>query len=137
MHRMSETTGVESVHHTDGDGETAMGGTGAVIHRISGAFFFGATGTISSVLDRLNVTPRAHVFDLTDVNFVDATAAQLLKDFIRRAGAKGASVHIAGASGEVLSHLARYGLDSVALPRHDSVEACLRGLSSPSSSPSP
>jgi sulfate permease, SulP family len=125
MHRMSETTGVESVHHDDGNGETETGVTGAVIHRISGAFFFGATGTISSVLDRLNVTPKAHVFDLSDVTFVDATAAQLLKDFIRRAKFKGTSVHIAGASEEVGHHLSRYGLTADAAPQHTSVEACL------------
>jgi SulP family sulfate permease len=93
-----------------------------------GALFFGASGTVSQVLERINEPPRAHIIDLTHVSFADSTAAHLLRTFIRRAKAKGVAVYLAGASTGLRDALAKYGLQESDAPHLPTVEACVAAL---------
>jgi SulP family sulfate permease len=68
-----------------------------VVYRISGAFFFGAAGTVAGVLDRLAEHPKAYVIDFTAVPVVDSTAAATIDGFVRKANRHGAKVIISGA----------------------------------------
>ena len=46
-----------------------------MVYRISGAFFFGANGAVSGVLERIG-RPRVFVLDFSDVPMVDSTGAK-------------------------------------------------------------
>ena len=67
-----------------------------MVYRISGAFFFGASAAVSSVLDRIGEHPRIFVLDFTDVPLVDSTAAKGLEGFGHKLTRSGAQVWFAG-----------------------------------------
>jgi sulfate permease, SulP family len=52
---------------------------GAVVYRISGAFFFGAAAAVSSALDGIGEHPKVFVLDFSDVPLVDSTAGKALE----------------------------------------------------------
>ena len=113
LHRMSQMVEVETGTRlvTEDVPDTADGGSapyepggasGEVqVYRISGAFFFGTTAAISSVLGRIGERPQAFVLDLTQVPLVDSTAANALKSFALKLSAAGTRVYFAGASASV------------------------------------
>ncbi len=70
-----------------------------VIHRIAGPFFFGSAEAVAAVLDRLGERPRAYVLDLSEVPFLDSTAAAAMAGFVRRAGRHGCTVYVSGVRG--------------------------------------
>jgi SulP family sulfate permease len=81
-----------------------------LVHRISGAFFFGSAATVGVALDRLSEQPRAYVLDLSAVPMLDSTAAATIEGFLRKAHRHHATVHIAGASIAVRRTLFAHGL---------------------------
>ncbi len=81
-----------------------------VVYRISGAFFFGATATVSSVLDRIGTHPSVFVLDFSDVPIVDSTAAKALEAFVRKLRASGTKVYFAGTARNVRRVLLLSGL---------------------------
>lgn len=82
----------------------------ALVYRISGAFFFGATAAVSSVLDRIGEHPKVFVLDFTDVPLVDTTAAKSLEGFVEKLHRSGTSVYFAGARQPVRRTLLAAGL---------------------------
>jgi SulP family sulfate permease len=82
----------------------------ALVYRISGAFFFGATAAVSSVLDRIGEHPKVFVLDFTDVPLVDTTAAKSLEGFVEKLHRSGTSVYFAGARQSVRRTLLSAGL---------------------------
>lgn len=68
-----------------------------VTFRISGAFFFGAAGTVASVLDELSAHPKAYVIDFSAVPVLDSTAAATIAGFVRKAARHDAAVFISEA----------------------------------------
>jgi SulP family sulfate permease len=125
IHRMSQVTGVEEhVPQVEGDkADTANGervpydpSRGAdpdvVVYRISGAFFFGAAGTVSGVLDRIADRHKALVLDFAAVPFIDTTAANSIEGVVRKAHRHGVVVIISGAATAVRKALAARGIDT-------------------------
>jgi SulP family sulfate permease len=122
LHRMAETvevqTGAKLVAEDVAD--TANGqreayepvapGERILVYRISGAFFFGATAAVSSVLDRIGDRPEAFVLDFTSVPLVDSTAANALGSFVRSLRSSGTLVYFAGTTSTVQGMLLRAGL---------------------------
>jgi SulP family sulfate permease len=82
----------------------------ALVYRISGAFFFGATATVSAVLDRIGEHPKVFVLDFTEVPLVDTTAAKSLEGFVDKLHRSGTSVYFAGARPSVRRTLLTAGL---------------------------
>jgi SulP family sulfate permease len=82
----------------------------ALVYRISGAFFFGATAAVSAVLDRIGEHPKVFVLDFTDVPLVDTTAAKSLESFVEKLHRSGTSVYFAGARQSVRRTLLAAGL---------------------------
>jgi SulP family sulfate permease len=78
--------------------------------RISGAFFFGAAGAVSAVLDRIGEHPRAYVINMADVPLMDSSGAATLEGFARKAARRGAALHIAGARPAVRQALEAHGV---------------------------
>ena len=78
-----------------------------VVYRIRGAFFFGATASVSAVLDRIGERPKIFVLDFTDVPLVDSTAAKALEGFVTKLHRGGTTVFFAGAGQECAANPAR------------------------------
>ncbi|MGD8831997.1 MAG: STAS domain-containing protein, partial [Pseudomonadales bacterium] len=123
IHRMSQTTAIEShlplvmedqADAPDGarkpyDERRAMD-PDVVVYRISGAFFFGASASIGSVLDRISDTHRALIVDFRAVPFLDSTAAKTIEGLARKAGRHGAQVYLTGTSHELRRALFTQGV---------------------------
>lgn len=92
-----------------------------VVHRISGAFFFGAAAAVGAALDRIAASPRAHVLDLGGAPVLDSTAAATLEGFARKARRQGATVHVAGARAAVRRTLLAHGARAAGMRFHPDV----------------
>ena len=106
LHRMAQAvevqTGVAMVAEDQADdapGEVRLPyDPDIVVHRISGAFFFGSAANVAIALDHLAERPKAFVLDFSAVPLLDSTAASTIESFVRKAGRRHAAVHIAGAN---------------------------------------
>jgi len=122
LHRMAEAVEVEGGGSIIADDEADTTGVartpytpqafngGAMVYRISGAFFFGATAAVSAVLDRIGTHPKVFVLDFTDVPLVDTTAAKTLEAFVHKLHHSGTEVYFAGARQSVRRTLLMAGL---------------------------
>jgi len=68
-----------------------------VVYHLSGAFFFGAASTVGSVLDRIADQRRNFILDVSDVPFLDSTAANIIAGAARKADKAGVRFFITGA----------------------------------------
>jgi SulP family sulfate permease len=81
-----------------------------MVYKISGAFFFGATARVLTVLDRLGATPRLLVLDYAEVPLIDTAAARSLVAFVNKLKRSGTAVIFAAARPSVRQTLNRAGL---------------------------
>lgn len=129
MHRMSEAIAVETRSHRQEVPEREYDTVpGVIIHRISGAFFFGAAGTVATALDRINETPRAIILDFANVPFVDVSAAHALLGFIEKSNRQQVPVYLAAASLHVRRELLANGIRKPLVSYGPTVEACLAAI---------
>ena len=123
LHRMAEAVEIDgggsilSEDLPDDVGRPAEAYTGmpkadadVQVYRIRGAFFFGATSTIVSTLDRMGQMPKAFVFDFSAVPLADSTAAKSLEAFAHKLKRHGTRFFIAGAIPSVRRTLFKAGL---------------------------
>jgi SulP family sulfate permease len=122
IHRMSRATAVEtalpfvaedradSESGRDSYDQSAASDPDIAIYRITGALFFGAAGSIASVLDRISDRCRALVIDMSAVPFLDSTGANALEGVARGARRRGVRLVIAGAARDVRRDLALHGV---------------------------
>lgn len=138
LHRMAEAVEVEgggqiiAEDTADATGAARTAYTpqafdgGVMVYRISGAFFFGATATVSSVLDRMGTHPKVFVLDFTDVPLVDTTAAKALEGFVHKLHTAGTAVYFAGTRPSIRRTLLSAGLRKprvhYALTPNDAIE---------------
>ncbi len=122
LHRMAEATEIEGSgqliarDEADGTGAQrtvydphALNGD-AMVYRIRGAFFFGATAAVSAVLDRIGEHPKVFVIDFTEIPLVDSTAAKALEGFVQKLHHSGTQVYFVGARKSVRRTLLLSGL---------------------------
>ncbi len=81
-----------------------------MVYRISGAFFFGATARVLTVLERVGTPPRLLVLDFRDVPLIDSTAARSLVAFVHKLKRSGTEVNFAAARPNVRRTLSHAGL---------------------------
>jgi SulP family sulfate permease len=123
LHRMAESIEVQNGGTFSGDDQadddegerTAYDAKAAsdadfMVYKIRGAFFFGATATVSAALDEIGQYPRTFVFDLADVPLMDTTAAKALEAFVHKLRRDDTRVFIAGARAGVRRTLLAAGL---------------------------
>ncbi len=121
MHRMAEATDIEDgargalEDRPDAEGgrtpyRPADAAGGLMVYKASGALFFGATATMSMILDRVGSPPGSFVLDLSEVTLIDTTAAKALEGFARKLAKGGTRVLIAGARPPVRRALLHAGL---------------------------
>ena len=142
MHRMAEAIEVQTHHGGLVEDDVADGSNGTrkayseayatdpdiIIHRISGAFFFGAAGAVSSIIERISEEPKAFILDMSQVPFVDYSAAHSLRGFFRKAARLGARVYLTGASKSVRRDLIRFGIKKPLVHYGHSIEDCVRAV---------
>jgi SulP family sulfate permease len=114
MHRMAESIETEhgNVYGIDDAADESVGTADAdfMVYKISGAFFFGATATVSALLDRIGEYPRNFVLDFDEVPLVDITAAKMLEAFAHKLRQTDTRVFIAAARPKVRRTLLAAGL---------------------------
>ena len=81
-----------------------------MVYRISGAFFFGATARVLTVLDRVGALPRVFVIDFSEVPLIDFSAAHSLVTFVNKLKRSGTDVVFAAVRPSVRHMLNRAGL---------------------------
>jgi SulP family sulfate permease len=110
LHRMAQTVEVENARPLiDEDKPDSVNSNGrrpydvdlatnpdVAVHRISGAFFFGAAANVGAALDRIGEHPKAYVIDFSAVPVIDSTGAATIGGFVHKAHCRGAPVYIAG-----------------------------------------
>ena len=118
MHRMAEAVDIETAESLDDvadepgeryDPERATD-RDMMVYRISGAFFFGATARVLTVLERVGKPPRRLVLDLSDVPIIDTTAARSLNAFVKKLNRAGTTVYFAAARPKARHALVLAGL---------------------------
>jgi SulP family sulfate permease len=119
LHRMAQAvevqTGLPLVAEDEADARTPYNPAPAsdpeiLVHRISGAFFFGSAANVAVALDHLAERPKAFVLDVSAVPLLDSTAASTIESFVRKAARRHAQVHIAGAIPGVRAVLLHHGV---------------------------
>ena len=123
LHRMAEAVEVEGGRRTDRRGRCrrirrmsarptirTRFNDDVIVYRISGAFFFGATAAVSSVLDRIGAHPKTFMLDFAEVPLVDSTAAKALEGFVRKLQRAGTAVYFTSAGKSVRRTLRLAGL---------------------------
>jgi sulfate permease, SulP family len=135
LHRMAEVVEVEGHALVTEDrpdwenGRTGYARQGqdrdVMIFRISGAFFFGATAAVSTVLDRAGPKPKAFILDFQQVPLIDSTAAATLRGFVKRLNRAGTRVYFAGTRHRVRETLFTAGLTPPLVNYKTDTEAAL------------
>lgn len=123
LHRMAEAVEIDgggslvTEDVPDSTGRTAQPYAGmprlegdVLVYAIRGAFFFGATSTVVSTLDRMGQMPKAFIFDFSGVPLADSTAAKSLELFAQKLKKGGTRFFIAGAIPSVRRTLLKAGL---------------------------
>jgi sulfate permease, SulP family len=129
MHRMAEAIAVETRHHADQSPDAEYKTEpGIIIHRISGAFFFGAASTVSATLERINEVPKAFILDFAQVPFVDSSAAHALQGFLKKAAKQGAPVYLTAASLHVRRELIANGIKKPDVHYGQSIDVCIAAI---------
>jgi SulP family sulfate permease len=131
LHRMAETVEVEGGtlatedQADNGDDSTATTDfrDDVFVFRISGAFFFGATARVSTILDRIGERPRVFILDFSAVPLIDSTAAKALHGFVHKLQRSGTRIFFSGARASVRQTLAAAGLTAPVVSYSPSVEA--------------
>lgn len=117
IHRMAQAAEIQAgtalVEQDSGDfdrARTAYDSDAAsdpdiMTYRLSGAFFFGATAAMSTVLERTGPPPKALILDFTEVPLIDSTAAHALHAFIVKLKRHDCRVFVSGANRNVRKSL--------------------------------
>lgn len=122
LHRMAQTVEVENARQLIDDGKLDSGNgrkaddvdlatnPDVAVHRISGAFFFGAAGNVGAALDSIGEHPKAYVIDFSGVPVIDSSGAATVEGFVQKAYRRGARVYIAGARPAIRRTLLIHGV---------------------------
>ena len=139
MHRMAQAIEVQT-HHGAFIAEDRADGTSTafdskyaanpdiLIHRISGAFFFGAASTVAAILESIGDPPKAFILDFSQVPFVDYSAAHSLRSFIRKAAKHDSQVYLTGAPASVRRDLIRFGIKKPLVSYGHTIDDCIRAV---------
>jgi SulP family sulfate permease len=106
MHRMAEISAIRSQVRLDENQEDDSAFSDTAAHRLRlpsgvdvfelrGPLFFGVADHLIDLLQRTGPQPKAYVLNMRDVPLVDATGANVLRDFADRCQRRGIKVFIA------------------------------------------
>lgn len=122
IHRMSRMTEVEThrplVLRDEADDahprgvyqDEASANPDMLVYRITGALFFGASASISSVLDRIQDSPKTLIVDFSSVPFLDSTGAKMIEGLAHKMRKRGVSLWLTGANRDMRRVFLTHGL---------------------------
>ncbi|EAQ34339.1 sulfate transporter/antisigma-factor antagonist STAS [Nitrobacter sp. Nb-311A] len=124
LHRMAQMVEVKNarplIDEDEGDGVNGNGREAqdvdlathpdVAVHRISGAFFFGAAANVGTALDGIGDHQKAYVIDFSAVPVIDSSGAATIEGFVHKTHRRGAPVYIAGASPAIRRTLLVHGV---------------------------
>ncbi len=113
INRMSKVAEVESEDVADsqnGRGEFGGADPDVVVHRVKGAFFFGASGLMDSVLDRIGDAHKALILDFHGIPFLDSSAVHAVQAVVAKAKKQGVRVYVSGTSKQEQREMATHGV---------------------------
>jgi SulP family sulfate permease len=123
INRMAQMTGIEAqaplvtadrADDSNGDrvpyDSSIVADPDVLVYRITGAFFFGATSAVGTVLDSIADTRKAFVVDFSGVPLLDSTAANAMSRVAAKAKRQGIRLFITGASPTVRRALLTHGV---------------------------
>jgi len=98
---------------------------GVTVYRIKGAFFFGAAASVGAVLERIADTADTLVLDLSEVPFLDSSAARVLAGLARRCERRGLKLCLTGWDAEMRVILRSLGVRGGGVRYFRTIEAAL------------
>ncbi len=140
IHRMSRTTAISThrpwVEEDQADNaedrepydEALASNPEVVVYRITGVFFFGAAGSIGTVLDEIADGCKVLIVDFTEVPFIDSTAANTLEGLAAKSQRRGLQLVFTGVSSELVEQLASYGVHEPMVVFSPSIEQALQAI---------
>lgn len=109
MHRMAGLASHGRVEEDDKETEANVD-QDRIVYKIEGAFFFGVAAEIADVYDRIGHHPKEFIFDLSDLMFIDMSAAHALAATIKKLEHGGTEIKLRGARDNVVVVLTRQGI---------------------------
>lgn len=109
MHRMAGVAAHGQVEDDD-DGDVQEMDADRVVYKIEGAFFFGVAAEIADIFNRIGGHPKEFIFDLSDLFFIDMSAAHALLTSIKKLEHGGTKVKLVGARDHVVATLLQQGI---------------------------
>ncbi len=134
INRMSKVAEVEThmpfVNEDVADSDNHRGKFGGadpdvIIHRVKGAFFFGAAGLMDSVLDRIGDAHKALVLDFDGVPFLDSSAVHAIGAVVAKAKRQGVRVYISGTNKTERREMVTHGISPRDVSFKSSAETAL------------
>lgn len=83
---------------------------GVEVFQIRGPLFFGATGQLTDVLERIGISPKVFILRLRHVPMIDASGVSTLEAFLKRCRSQGTTVILSGMQPQPAEIMARMGL---------------------------
>ena len=80
------------------------------VYKISGAFFFGAASTVSTVIERIADQHKAFIVDISGVPFLDSSGANAIEVLARKTYKRGVMFILAGGNESVVKTLRAHGV---------------------------
>lgn len=146
IHRMSKATAVETQRPLvpEDRADTANGDRmpydeqrevdpDVIVYRITGAFFFGATAAIETVLDRVADTHRMLILDLAAVPLLDSSGVNTIRGLAQKATRGGVRICLTGTSHEMRRELFAHGLKPPLVRYAKGIPQALRRAGRPTS----
>lgn len=86
---------------------------GVAMYEIRGALFFGAAQSFQDTMSHIQELPKALIFRMQHVPFIDATGIYRLKEVVRKFGYQGTDIILSGINEQVLQDLEKSDIYSV------------------------
>lgn len=130
IHRMSELTAVEARAAPRRMADDAAAASveedpDIVVHRVSGALFFGAASVMDAALDQIGDRHKVAVFDLAGTPMIDSSGARSLAGIAAREARRGVAVYVSGASAQARATLFAQGMKPPAVSYTTTLEEAL------------
>ena len=122
MHRMAAAVTVQKANEEDDPDQDI------IVQHVSGAFFFGAASTVAATLEQINGNPKGFILDLSNVPFVDYSAAHALHGFLKKAQKLNAAIYLTGATVQVRRELIRFGIHKPLVGYGRSIADCKHAI---------
>ncbi|MCB1085475.1 MAG: SulP family inorganic anion transporter [Verrucomicrobiae bacterium] len=119
----------DTAHLREAYDEGAVANPDVIVYRITGALFFGAAGSIGSLIDRIPDGHKALVIDFSGVPFLDSTGANMIEGLAHKMHRQGIALWLTGGSRDIRRVFLAHGLKKPLVRHARTVEDAMTILS--------